>query len=229
MGCCCCVSREDIVLPVEPAEGGLDFEYSEFERLVGEDIAPKNPHGWVVKKDWPAQYKHGFKMRVSLRPHDTGNPNNLLRGDGKYQGVTPQDFLDFLLNPELPGLQELKEVETTQDGCIKYCRVKAPCMKPRDHVWRYCIDKREDGSIFVCIRTTTHPKHPPIDGVIRAYYYNATILRPSTAEQGVMEMTEFIFQDLKGGISPSLMNSALPAGTISANKKEMEYLRKKKN
>ena len=49
----------------------------------------------------------------------------------------------------------------------------------------------------------------------------------SKEEDNVMEMTEFIFQDLKGGIPPSLMNSALPAGTIDFNKKEMEYLKKK--
>ena len=29
------------------------------------------------------------------------------------------------------------------------------------------------------------------------------------------------------GIPPSVMNSALPAGTIATNKKEMEYLKKK--
>ena len=49
----------------------------------------------------------------------------------------------------------------------------------------------------------------------------------SKEEDDVMEMTEFIFQDLKGGIPPALMNSALPAGTIATNKKEMEYLNKK--
>jgi hypothetical protein len=27
-------------------------------------------------------------------------------------------------------------------------------------------------------------------------------------------MTEFIFQDLKGGLPPGLMNAALPAGTL---------------
>ena len=49
----------------------------------------------------------------------------------------------------------------------------------------------------------------------------------SKEEENVMEMTEFIFQDLKGGIPPSLMNSALPGGTIATNKKEMEYFKKK--
>jgi hypothetical protein len=47
---------------------------------------------------------------------------------------------------------------------------------------------------------------------IRAYYYNACLFQMSEEEDNVMEMTEFIFQDLKGGIPPSLMNSALPAG-----------------
>ena len=55
--------------------------------------------------------------------------------------------------------------------------------------------------------------------------YNACLFQMSTEEENVMEMTEFIFQDLKGGIPPSLMNGALPAGAIATNKKEMEYLK----
>ena len=58
-------------------------------------------------------------MRVSLRPHESGNPNHLLRGDGKYIGVQPQQFLDYLLNPEnLPGLLEWVDVEDLPDGYI---------------------------------------------------------------------------------------------------------------
>ena len=63
-------------------------------------------------------------------------------------------------------------------------------------------------------------------GVIRAYYsyYNASLFRMSTEEEDVMEMTEFIFQDLKGGLPPGLMNAALPAGTLKANEMEMKHL-----
>ena len=100
-------------------------------------------------------------------------------------------------------------------------------MKARDHVWKYTIDKRDDGSIFVTIRTCQHEKYPERKNTIRAYYYNACLFQMSKEEDDVMEMTEFIFQDLKGGIPPALMNSALPAGTIATNKKEMEYLKNK--
>ena len=57
--------------------------------------------------------------------------------------------------------------------------------------------------------------------VIRAYYYNGSLFRMSE-EDGVMEMTEFIWQDLKGGIPVCLMNAALPAGTVDFNKNEMK-------
>ena len=50
----------------------------------------------------------------------------------------------------------------------------------------------------------------------------------SETEEGVMEMTEFIFQDLKGGLPPSLLNAALPAGTLETNKTEMKHLLAKK-
>ena len=118
MGCCCCCSSGDRVLP---SDGGQS-EYEEFQKLLAEEIAANNPHGWQIKNDWPKDYKQNFKMRVALRKHESGNPNKLLRADGKYQGVSPEDFLGFLLNPEnLPGLQEWKDVETLPDGYIKYC------------------------------------------------------------------------------------------------------------
>jgi len=223
--CCCCGTRTNPILP--QVQRGVT-EYEEFQRLLAEDLSEGNFHGWQIKSDWPQEYKNDFKMRVSLRPHECGNPNHLLRGDGKYVGVRPQQFLDYLLNPEnLPGLLEWVDVEDLSDGYIKYCRVKAPCMKARDHVWKYTIDKRDDGSIFVTIRTCQHEKYPERKNTIRAYYYNACLFQMSKEEDDVMEMTEFIFQDLKGGIPPALMNSALPAGTIATNKKEMEYLKNK--
>ena len=101
-------------------------------------------------------------------------------------------------------------------------------MTARDHCWKYTIDRRADGSIFVCIRTTSHPDCPVKPGIIRAYYYNSSLFKMSESEPGVMEMTEFIFQDLKGGLPPSLLNAALAAGTIETNKKEMKYLLAKK-
>ena len=125
------ISRQVEQIPYLPSPLEDVSEYEKFQPIA---------YGWQIKSDWPREYKHDFKMRVSLRPHESGNPNHLLRGDGKYIGVQPQQFLDYLLNPEnLPGL-------------LKYCRVKAPCMKARDHVWKYTIDKRVDGSIFVTIR-----------------------------------------------------------------------------
>lgn len=101
-------------------------------------------------------------------------------------------------------------------------------MTARDHCWKYTIDRREDGSIFVCIRTTEHSACPEKPGIIRAYYYNSSLFKMSDTEEGVMEMTEFIFQDLKGGLPPSLLNAALPAGTMETNKKEMKLLLSKK-
>ena len=114
--CCCCKTRPNPVLP-SPLEGVT--EYQEFQRLLAGDLKEGNTHGWQIKSDWPGEYKHDFQMRVSLRPHESGNPNHLLRGDGKYIGVQPQQFLDYLLNPEnLPGLLEWVDVEDLPDGYI---------------------------------------------------------------------------------------------------------------
>ena len=55
----------------------------------------------------------------------------------------------------------------------------------------------------------------------------------STEEEGIMELTEFIHSsfttDLKGGLLPWLMNSALPAGTLQANAMEMKHLAEKRS
>mmetsp|Transcript_26866 Transcript_26866/g.52395 ORF Transcript_26866/g.52395 Transcript_26866/m.52395 type:complete len:235 (+) Transcript_26866:187-891(+) len=227
MGACNCCCQGERVMPTPP-DSGLS-EWDAFQQLLAEDLGKGNTHGWKVKKDWPQEYRpDGFKMRVALRPHESGNSNMLLRGDGKYKGARPQLFVDYLLNPEnLPGLKEWVDVETLPDGFIKYCRVKAPGMRARDHCWRYLIDKRDDGSIFVVIRTAEHPKCPPKEGVYRAYYYNSCLFKMSSEEDNVMEMTEFIFMDLKGQIPPKLMNIALPGGTIDTNANEMKHFKEK--
>ena len=120
--CCCCGASGERVLPTSE-----ESEQKKFEELLAEDVGAKNPNGWQMKTEWPQKWvNEQFKMRVLLRKHESGNPNKLLRADGKYKGVVPEDFLGFLLNPEnLPGLQEWKDVETLPDGYIKYCRVKA--------------------------------------------------------------------------------------------------------
>ena len=226
---CCGSAPADRVLPEPPAT----TEYDTYVSMLNESLDPGNPRGWTIKKDWPTEYrKDGFKiMRIALRPHESGNANMLLRADGKFKGARPHEFADFLKQVEvLPGFQESFDAETLPDGSIiKYLRVKAPCLTARDHCWKYTFEKRGDGSIFACIRTTTHDKCPPRPGVIRAYYHNASLFKMSTEEEGVMEMTEFIFQDLKGGLSPSLMNSALAPGTLQANAMEMKHLAKKRS
>ncbi|CAE7674091.1 unnamed protein product, partial [Symbiodinium pilosum] len=95
MGCCCCCcgSGAERVLPEHDPN---QSEFEKFQILLAEDVGPGNTHGWKIKKDWPKRYTNQFMMRVSLRDHESGNPNQLLRGDGKYQGVTPEDFLGFL-------------------------------------------------------------------------------------------------------------------------------------
>ena len=137
MGCCC--SNKNDVLPAIP-EGTTEWEG--FQRLLAEGFDPSK--GWTVKQDWPADYSNDFMMKIAVKPDpQSGNANYILRGDGKYRGVTPQMFVDFLLDPRgLPGFQELREVQTLPDGFIKYIRVKAPGLSARDHCWR-CVRSPE--------------------------------------------------------------------------------------
>ena len=71
------ISRQVEQIPYLPSPLEDVSEYEKFQPIA---------YGWQIKSDWPREYKHDFKMRVSLRPHESGNPNHLLRGDGKYIG-----------------------------------------------------------------------------------------------------------------------------------------------
>mmetsp|Transcript_60020 Transcript_60020/g.106821 ORF Transcript_60020/g.106821 Transcript_60020/m.106821 type:complete len:230 (+) Transcript_60020:53-742(+) len=221
-----CWSAETGIIPVLDSEV---TEWEAFQNLMKEDL--NTSLGWKIKKDFKADHKNGFKVRIALKPEKHGgNPNSLMRADLKYKGVKPVDHLEALVNPvDLPGFQEMNDVEIFEPGSsfVKYLRVKAPGLHARDHCWKYTIDRREDGSIFCCIRSTTHPECPARPGIIRAYYYNATLMTMSGDEPDVMCFTEFIQQDLKGGLPVCLMNAALPAGTVAANDSEMKALRTK--
>jgi hypothetical protein len=78
--------------------------------------------------------------------------------------------------------------------------------------WKYTSKTLEDGSIFACDRTIAHEQRPPKDDALRAYYNKASPSSSALILKSDMEMTKFIFQDLKGSIPPGLMNAALPAG-----------------
>ena len=59
-----------------PAPSSSEFE--EFERLVLEGVEVGNKYGWDVKTDWnKVDNKHGFRMRVALKPEPMGNANNV--------------------------------------------------------------------------------------------------------------------------------------------------------
>jgi len=73
------------------------------------------------------------------------------------------------MNPHnLPGLLENKHVEDLPGGgCIKYLKVKAPGIVPRDHVWRYVVEDRqaEGDGLFVCIKTTAQKKKTSLSNI----------------------------------------------------------------
>eukprot|EP00930_Biecheleria_cincta_P071420 TRINITY_DN58931_c0_g1_i1.p1 TRINITY_DN58931_c0_g1~~TRINITY_DN58931_c0_g1_i1.p1 ORF type:complete len:209 (-),score=28.05 TRINITY_DN58931_c0_g1_i1:16-642(-) len=202
MGCLCCkYNHRTLPSDNDPMPDPNLTEWQIFEKLVGESLDDPSI-GWQLKRDFSPTYKNDFKVRIAVKPDKvSGNPNYILRGDLKYRGVRPEDHLKALVDPvDLPGFQEMREVQVMEPDAsfIKYLRVKAPGLTARDHCWKYTIDRGEDGSIFCCIRSTTHPDCPVRPGVIRAYYYNATLMTMSKDEPGVMCFTEFIQQDLKG-------------------------------
>ena len=176
-GCCAPASlHDDRPIPLQCHSGWFD-EFGEFERLNGEftDMQQHQPNslpndGWRLLRPMETgdPKPGGFRMGIWAKPgHVPDNPNWMMRADGEFRAknLKTDHFLDFLLRPEsFPGLQEWRDLYEQEDQdstsyrkYLKYCKVKAPGMYARDHIWLYTIRRGivegEPDSIFVSIRS----------------------------------------------------------------------------
>ena len=176
-GCCAPASlHDDRPIPLQCHSGWFD-EFVEFERLNGEftDMQQHQPNslpndGWRLLRPMETgdPKPGGFRMGIWAKPgHVPDNPNWMMRADGEFRAknLKTDHFLDFLLRPEsFPGLQEWRDLYEQEDQdstssrkYLKYCKVKAPGMYARDHIWLYTIRRGivegEPDSIFVSIRS----------------------------------------------------------------------------
>eukprot|EP00164_Ancoracysta_twista_P004710 GFYU01006367.1.p2 GENE.GFYU01006367.1~~GFYU01006367.1.p2 ORF type:complete len:226 (-),score=61.63 GFYU01006367.1:176-853(-) len=200
-------------------------EWDEYQSILNQDIGASGE--WKVTAD-QSEWKNDFKMTVRQREDPDGNKNNIMRGDASFKGIKPEHLLDFFTNPKnLEGIKEWVDVETLPDGDeIKFYSVKMPLMKLRENVLKYKIDKREDGSIFLSIRSWVHDKYPLKTSTIRVKYKNMAHFRMSSTDPTVCELTEFIQMDLGGKFPAKTLNGALGKETIKTNKKMMDLFKK---
>jgi hypothetical protein len=74
-------------------------------------------------------------------------------------------------------IKEYYDLEKFDDeNCIKYIRITMPLMSDRDNVLAVSSMNKEDGW-FLNMRTTDHPKMPPIKKVIRMYNHICCFLK----------------------------------------------------
>ena len=95
----------------------------------------------------------------------------------------------------------------------------------RDNVLKIHIDKRDDGSIFLCMRSWAHESKPVSKNPIRVYYTNQTHIWPSKDEEGVVCLTEYIQMCLEGSLG-GMVNGVLGKETIKTNHAMMQILKK---
>ena len=153
-----------------------------------------------------------------------------MRGDVtcRGEGVTCQGICDFFTKPDnLPGLKKWVDVETLPNGDeLKYYTVKAPLCSLRDNVLKYRIDKRDDGSIFISIKSWTHPDYPETKTPIRAWYTNQAYIFPDKEQEGVFQIVEIIQLDLGGSLPVGILNGAMKSAPIDTNNVMMSVLKK---
>ena len=166
-------------------------------------------------------------MTIHQRKGPTGGKDDQMRGWGAYKGVTVQEIADFFTKADaFPGVLEWTSFEKLENGDeLIYYRVKAPLCDERDNILKMHIDKRDDGSIFICMRSWDHSKYPVQKKPLRINYLNQTYIWPSKEEEGVVELTEFILLELGGSLS-GMTNGMLGKETIKTNKAMMDVLKK---
>eukprot|EP00341_Mesodinium_pulex_P006161 CAMPEP_0116943758 /NCGR_PEP_ID=MMETSP0467-20121206/35383_1 /TAXON_ID=283647 /ORGANISM="Mesodinium pulex, Strain SPMC105" /LENGTH=72 /DNA_ID=CAMNT_0004627011 /DNA_START=154 /DNA_END=372 /DNA_ORIENTATION=+ len=71
-------------------------------------------------------------------PDPNGNPNDLLRGDGTFKGISIEDLVEFFKNPQgMPGLVEESIIESVNENeFTRFIHVKAPMCAPRHSVFK---------------------------------------------------------------------------------------------
>ena len=168
-------------------------EYDEFAKYEEMNkIFENKPDQWKMSAN-QAEWKNDFKMTVHQQKDPRGGRDDIMRGHGTYRNVTAEEVCEFFVNGEnLPGLLKWVDVETLPNGDeIKFYRVKAPLCSPRENVLKYKVDKREDGSIFISMRSWVHDDYPVNKQSIRAVYSNTTYIWPNT-EDNTVELIEYI-------------------------------------
>ena len=113
-------------------------------------------------------------MTVHQRKNPNGGKDDQMRGWGCYKGVTVQEVFEFFTKGDtFPGILEWTPFEKLENGDeLIYYRSKAPLFDERDNILKMHIDKRDDGSVFISMRSWAHEKYPARVKPIRSNYYN---------------------------------------------------------
>ena len=108
-----------------------------------------------------------------------GRKDDIMRGHGSYKGTSVDELVGFFTDAaSFPGMQEWTVIDEIDNGFVDqkdkiiYYRVKAPMCNMRDNVLKIHIDKREDGSAFVCMRSWNNSSKPAMTDPIRVFMTN---------------------------------------------------------
>tara|TARA_B110000285_G_C14711050_1_gene417783 strand:- start:27 stop:494 length:468 start_codon:yes stop_codon:yes gene_type:complete len=153
-------------------------EWESFQKIDSNFV--ENSKEWKLTGE-QAEYNNGFKMSIHQRKDNiSGRKDDIMRGHGSYKGTSVDELVAFFTDAaSFPGMLEWTEIDQIENGFVPdqkdkiiYYRVKAPLCNVRDNVLKIHIDKREDGSTFVCMRSWNHVLKPAMTSPIRVFMTN---------------------------------------------------------
>jgi hypothetical protein len=150
---------------------------------------------------------------------DTGQ-EVLARGNWEVR-ATPEELIAFLMavpsaydsRSETGKNWNFQVVERVNDHSV-YTRTTIPFPYPlrdREYVSITLWERMESGGYFVCQTTTTHPDHPPADGVVQMDISKAFTLHQSSFRRTSVEIVAHM--DM-GGRIPGWVNTRITIPTM---------------
>ena len=115
---------------------GIPKQYDGFDEFFKMfNVPAKDKHsGWKYKVG-QKKFKDGMRCEFYQRKQ-IGNPNDMVRVEASYMGITKDEIAHYYLNPPVDGHKSVKDFriieKISEDEVIMYYRITIPMLTDRD-------------------------------------------------------------------------------------------------
>ena len=188
--------------------------------------------GWV-RKITMKEAKNGFKCQLWQRKNEVKGKPDWVRIELQLHNISDPDWMPkYMTNPNVEESAMVKEFRCTHDNGEAdrnyYFRFKLPMMTDRDNICNISVDRRENGLIFLTMRSIEHPDFPPLPNVVRNFQNITGIVKPHPSIPKCWDYCEIDQLDMKGSF-PSRLFNMIMASSCKAEMEKMYRCVKDKN